>query len=54
MPLSMLSRMPLHSAASHKNVAGIRLLLEKGAAVDVRDTSGCTPLFAACKAKAHR
>lgn len=52
--LLLLDRMPLHSAASSRNVGGIRLLLEWGAAVDARDTQGCTPLFAACKAKAHR
>lgn len=51
---SSVCRMPLHIAASSRNMAGVRQLLQFGAEVDVRDINGGTPLFAACEAKAHR
>ncbi|CAM9347882.1 unnamed protein product [Scytosiphon promiscuus] len=44
---------PLHLAASNRNLGGIRLLLRFGAEVNVRDDRGCTPLFAACQASGH-
>ncbi|CAM9524518.1 unnamed protein product, partial [Hapterophycus canaliculatus] len=45
---------PLHVAAASRNFGGIRLLLQFGAEVDVKDAHGCTPLYAACKAAAQR
>lgn len=39
----------LHVAAMHANVACIRILLERGASVDVRDRLGYTPLHLASK-----
>lgn len=41
-------------AASSRNLGGIRLLLQFGAEVNVKDDRGCTPLFGACKATGHR
>ncbi|CAM9126093.1 unnamed protein product [Ectocarpus sp. 12 AP-2014] len=49
-----LGAVPLHDAASHRNIVGIRQLLQCGAEVDVRDRRGYTPLFAACEATAFR
>jgi len=46
--------MPLHTAASSRNMTGVQQLLQCGAEVNVRDNNGGTPLFAACEAKAHR
>ncbi len=41
--------MPLHSAASARNVALARALLERGAPVDARQAMGWTPLHAAAQ-----
>ena len=43
---------PLHIAARHGNVEGLRKLLEGGADVNVRDIHGRTPLHLAVSADA--
>ena len=41
--------MPLHSAASSRNLEAARLLLERGAPVDARQQSGWVPIHAAAQ-----
>ena len=42
--LSSAKRHPLHCAAGWNHPAVVRLLLERGASVDVKDDKGATPL----------
>ncbi len=41
--------MPLHSAASARNLAAVRLLLERGAPVNARQQAGWVPIHAAAQ-----
>lgn len=45
---SMFGDAPLHGAVLEKNIESMRILIEHGADIDVRDNRGRTPLLLAC------
>lgn len=45
---------PLHSACESSNIDTVKLLVERGAKIDSRNSEQSTPLHKACRTNRHR